>query len=394
MSKRPTEDYIRPTLKRGEADMMRKITGSTCNFKIGSRPRLTKEEYDEFMQWRYDNTDKAEIENDDNNVDASYTTQDTTRELKRRVAELEKKEEEYNEVIELTKQKGQFELIDIVESPKNGDRETVAIAQLSDWHIDEVVQKESVMGLNEFNLDIAQARGSNYFVKLNKLITHHQQKYNIKKLFLLLEGDFIGAWIHDELQQTNSLSPNEGIYKVKNILLSGFKYLNEHLNVEEINVICVCGNHPRETKKIQFSNFSEVNKEFYLYLDLSETCKLMGLDKFKFNIPKSDSVVIPIFGKNYLVTHGHQFKYSGGIGGIFPSMFKWFSGMNKIMPIKTAFIGHWHQSIFTNNVIVNNSLKGYDAYAMSKALEFSRPSQNLILLDSEYGICNLQQIFL
>lgn len=54
MSKRPTEDYIRPTLKRGEADMMRKITGSTCNFKIGSRPRLTKEEYDEFMQWRYE----------------------------------------------------------------------------------------------------------------------------------------------------------------------------------------------------------------------------------------------------------------------------------------------------------------------------------------------------
>ncbi len=40
-----------------------------------------------------------------------------------------------------------------------------------------------------------------------------------------------------------------------------------------------------------------------------------------------------------------------------------------------------------------SSLKGYDAYAMDKGMDFQPPSQNLILLDSRYGFCMYQQVF-
>ena len=95
-------------------------------------------------------------------------------------------------------------------------------------------------------------------------------------------------------------------------------------------------------------------------------------------LPKLDKKVqniIIIFDKKYLVAHGHQFKYAGGIGGIFPSMLRWFSGMAKTLGVETAFIGHYHQSIFTKRVIVNGSSKGYDAYALGKNLEYEKPSQ-------------------
>ena len=185
---------------------------------------------------------------------------------------LRNKEKVFNEFVELTEKKGQFQLFDIISIPEGDERETVAITQMSDQHIDEVVLSDSVMGLNEFNLDIAKARMNTYFVKLVKLIKHHQQNYKINKLIILLEGDVIGGWIHDELAQTNSLSPNEAIYEAKSIIISGFKYIHDNLEVDSINVVAVCGNHTRETRKVQFANFNDTKQRV---LDVSRYRSIM-----------------------------------------------------------------------------------------------------------------------
>lgn len=368
-------EFIRPIVRSGESEIIREITGSDFEYRVGSRPRLTSNEYNQLLIYR------GKQDGDD----MSAKMQELDR--------LKNKEQIFNEVIELTEQKGQFQLFEISDKPSGEERETIAIAQVSDWHVDEVVRADSVMGMNDFNHDIARERVTTYFAKLAKLITHHQQHYTIRKVVILLQGDVIGGWIHDELAQTNSISPNEAIYQAKSLIISGFKYLHEHLDVDTIDVVAVCGNHTRETRRVQFSNFNDTSKEHWMHLDIEASCKMIGLDKFSFYIPKSEMAIITIFGNKYLVAHGHQFKFNGGVGGIFPSMLRWFGNINKTLGVKAAFIGHWHQSIFTNHVIVNNTLKGYDAFAMSKGLEFSEPSQNLVLLDSHYGFCNYQQIY-
>lgn len=370
-------ETTRPVIRKGEERFFMELLGSNYMYKEGSRPRLTMEQYGKLMEFR------------SNAQPVDYDVHEKLNELR----ELKIKENLFNDIVELTSKKGQFELFDIV-APVEHERETVAITQMSDQHIDEVVASDSVMGLNEFNLEIAKNRITTYFYKLAKLISHHQQNYNIKTLVFLLQGDVIGGWIHDELAQTNSLSPNEAIYEAKSLIVSGLKYIHDNVNLESINVVAVCGNHTRETKKVQFANFNDTNKEYWMYLDIEASCNMLGLDKITFYIPKSEMAIIKIFDKKYLVAHGHQFKYNGGVGGIFPSMLRWFGNMSKTLGVKAAFIGHWHQSIFTNHVIVNNTVKGYDAYAMGRGLEYSPPSQNLILLDSEYGFCNFQQIYL
>lgn len=373
------EKQIRCRLKEGDLEILQKIKG--VNFSkgltINSRPRLTTNEYARLIKERI---------NLSNNV---FSNKD--KELEK---EFKERKEEFDDFIKLTSQKGMFEIYDIVQAPKSGERSTIAIAQFSDQHIDEVVLSESVMGMNEYNLDIATNRFKTHFAKLHKLITHHQSHYNIREAVLLFEGDTIGGWIHDELAQTNSLSPNEAIYHAKSLYVSGLKYLDENLNVDKITVVCICGNHSRETKRIQYSNFNDTNKEYWMYLEIKSICEMLGLKKVEFIIPKSEMAVISLFDKKYLVAHGHQFKYAGGIGGIFPSMLRWFSGMAKTLGVETAFIGHYHQSIFTKRVIVNGSSKGYDAYALGKNLEYEKPSQNLILLDSQYGFCSYQPIIL
>ena len=310
-----------------------------------------------------------------------------------------KEQEAFEDFKELQKQKGKYELYNFAQSDntdscKTEDRQTVAILQLGDQHIDEVVKSETVMGLNEYNLEIAEQRQKRVYRTAAKLIGHHQKHYNIREVIILFGGDCIGNWIHPELEQTNSLSPNEAIFKFKGMTIAGLKYLHDTLDVDKIRIICISGNHTRETKKVQFNNFSETNKEYWMYLDIQQSTEAMGLNKLEWHIPKAEMAVFNVFGKNYLAAHGHQFKYAGGVGGIFPSMFRWFGNINRNLNIKTAFVFHYHQSILTNKVIVNGTPKGFDAFALGHGFEYEKPSQNMILLDSHFGICNFQQIFL
>lgn len=299
---------------------------------------------------------------------------------------------EFKEFQDFAKNKGQFELHKIVKTEGGNDRQTVALLQLSDQHIGETVTPESVLGLNEYNLDIAKERQKKVYEKAVKLIGHHQANYNINEVIVSYLGDSIGGWIHPELEQTNSISPNEEIMLFKSLTISGLKYLNDNLNVEKITIICISGNHARETKKNQHNNFSETNKEYWMYLDIKNICEMIGLTKLNFIIPRAEMAVIEMFNKRYLFTHGHQFNFLGGIGGIFPSMLRWFGQMAKVLKVEAAFIGHWHTSIFHPKVIVNGSAKGYDSFAISKGFEFEVPSQNLVLIDSEFGMCNYQKI--
>ena len=49
-------------------------------------------------------------------------------------------------------------------------------------------------------------------------------------------------------------------------------------------------------------------------------------------------------------------------------------------------LGHWHQLIQLQRLIVNGSLKGYDEYAYINNFPFEPPRQALWLTHPEYGI--------
>ncbi len=49
-------------------------------------------------------------------------------------------------------------------------------------------------------------------------------------------------------------------------------------------------------------------------------------------------------------------------------------------------MGHWHQLMFTNGIIVNGSLIGYSEYGFTKNLDYDSPKQAFFLVDPEHGI--------
>lgn len=300
-------------------------------------------------------------------------------------------EEEIKGIIGLKEDKGTFELINIVEKTKSSiDDGNTGILIASDFHIEETVKASTVLGLNEFNIDIAEKRVKNYFANAIYMV----KKHSINNLVVGLLGDFIGGYIHDELAQTNSQTPMQGISTIKSWLISGLKAMHDQLpNIEKFVVVGICGNHARTTKRMQFANGFAMNFEYFLYKDIEQTLTLMGLTKFEFIIPESEFAYLDIYGRKILMCHGHQVKSAGGVGGLFPPMLRWFGKLNQTIKVDKVFLGHFHQSIYTKEFCVNGSVKGYDAYACGMGLAYEEPKQTFVVLNKKRGFITYTNIF-
>ena len=57
-------------------------------------------------------------------------------------------------------------------------------------------------------------------------------------------------------------------------------------------------------------------------------------------------------------------------------------------------LGHWHQLIQLERLIVNGSLKGYDEYAYSNNFGFEPPRQALWLTHPEHGLTFSMPVYL
>ena len=178
-----------------------------------------------------------------------------------------------------------FEKYDIkFKSHKDGVR--YAIALFSDAHIEETVEPASVLGKNEYNLSIAENRIKNYFNNLATCIN----KDHVEELIFASLGDTISGFIHDELAQTNGLTPSEATIKAQSLIYCGLDFLCKNTKLNSIKFIGIVGNHSRTTKKIQHSNGYKLSYEWIMYQNIKNMCEITGLP-VEFNIPESEMAV-------------------------------------------------------------------------------------------------------
>lgn len=276
-----------------------------------------------------------------------------------------------------------------VKTHKGGNK--YAIALFSDVHIEETVDPATVLGMNEYNIDIAKQRITNYFVNLVKCL----EKDKPESLIFACLGDVISGYIHDELAQTNELSPLEAIEFAQSIIYNGLKYIVDNSSVKKIDFIGIVGNHSRTTKKIQHSNGYKMSYEWLMFRNIERECKLTNLP-INFNIPNSEvAVVYTNDDKRYLFAHGFQIKSSGNgtVCGIYPSLnrlsMKWAKNFHQ----DKIFIGHFHSCISLPNAVVNGSIIGFNTFSLTNGFEYEEPAQMYELYDTEIGLINTRKIY-
>lgn len=296
-----------------------------------------------------------------------------------------KQKEQINEVENVPFENYEFNF----DTKEEGDK--YAVALFSDAHIEETVNSKSVMGLNEYNIDIAKQRMETYFSNLVRCLN----KDDVEHLIFASLGDTISGYIHEELAQTNSMSPLEATLVAQSMIFSGLKFICENTNVKDIYFIGIVGNHSRVTKKIQHANGYKMSYEWLMYQNVKRECEQASLP-ITFCLPESEMAIVDTDdNRRFIFIHGFQIRSngSGTVCGIYPALNRLAMKWDKIFHQDKIYLGHFHTCVSLPNAMVNGSIIGYNSFSLSNGFSYERPAQQYEVYDTKIGLLLTRQIY-
>lgn len=259
--------------------------------------------------------------------------------------------------------------------------QAVAVAVISDLHVEENVTLESTNGTNEYTMAIAKKRMELCFQNILRLTKKEQLHVQIDTLCLAILGDTFSGNIHDELMETCEVSPLDAMLFAQNLLASGIEFI---LKNSKLNLVipCCVGNHSRITRKVHIATEQGNSLEWAMYQFLA---RYFSKEKrVKFILSRSYFNYVDILGYTIRFHHGHACVYNGGVGGIEIGMRRIISKWDKDKPAYLSVCGHFHSRRDGGDFIVNGSLIGDSPYG--KRFGFTgRPEQTFFLIDQKRG---------
>lgn len=276
-------------------------------------------------------------------------------------------------------------------SRKAADRKTdsaVPFAFLSDWHLDEVVNRAQVSGVNEFNRKIAEVRCENFFDNTVRLTKHFISGIRYDGIYMPMGGDLFSGNIHEELKQTNEATIIDSVLYWVPRVASGIQYLADSFG--HVHIPCVVGNHGRLTHK-PVAKFRAQDNFDYLFYNMI-AMHLRADDRITWDISAAADCMINVLDTAILLTHGDQFRGGSGIAGLLSPLLLGDHRKRKRQaairrPYDWMCYGHWHSLVLgVRGLLGNGSLKGYDEYAMVSNFDYEPPQQALWLVQPRKGV--------
>ena len=270
--------------------------------------------------------------------------------------------------------------------PSQGGHVGIVVAQMADWHLDEVVKPEEVFFLNAYNRAIAKIRMQRWVEKVVTLPRDYVSGIHIEGLKVLATGDLFTGDIHAELKESNEDKLLSSMLYWMDPIISALEAL-EREYAGEVEVDCVVGNHGRTTIKPVFKGRAHSNVEWLFWSVVRDRLADRG-SKVVVNVSDSMDLNVPIYGRNHLITHGDQFHGGTGISGAYAplSLGQHRKGVRQQaadMDMSLMVMGHFHQFLDLPGVIMGGSMKGYDEYAFGLNLRPEEARQALWITTPE-----------
>ena len=271
--------------------------------------------------------------------------------------------------------------------PKGKALHDTPVLLLSDLHLDEVVDKHEMDGINSYDRDIATRRLERVIDGTVTLLKRHTAGTHHDGIVVALLGDNITGEIHEELARTNEAPPSATIVHWVPKIASALEHLADEFG--RVYVPCVDGNHDRTYKRTPSKQRAESSLAWIFYNWVAD--HLRNDDRISFGITTSPEQLIDVYDTTFLLSHGDGFRSQGGVGGLYPALLKWLLRKHQlysktIRDFDYALLGHWHQDLWGQDFVVNASLKGYDEYAKDNGFTFGVAAQQLFTVTPERGI--------
>lgn len=251
------------------------------------------------------------------------------------------------------------------------------MAQMTDWHLDEIVDPAEIQFINAYDRQIARQRVDLWAEKVVTLPQKYMAGLDLEGLIIPATGDLFSGEIHDELTVTNEDTILASMLYWMEPMIAIIEALSTEYRGIEID--CVPGNHPRTTKKYDHKQRAKKSLEQFFWSVVRDRLADRGKAKnVVVNVSTGTSFNLEVYGRNYVLDHGYEFKGGTGISGAFAplSLGSHRKSLKQTVagaPMHTMIIGHQHQIINIPGVIMGGTLKGYDEYASNLNL---RPDEN------------------
>lgn len=250
----------------------------------------------------------------------------------------------------------------------------------SDWHVETRVLPERVAGRNRFNIQIAEQRVRRFFQSILWSVKHQRDAFKIRDLILWLGGDLMTNFLHEDDVENNELPPLETVMWLFKHICAGIDLLLTDPEIEQFTIPMNDGNHGRTTKKMRAATRTQHSLEVLLYGLIAQ--KYENEKRLRFILPTSQFTFLDdVYGRTIRFFHGDVVKYGGGVGGITVPLFRALARFEKLRHADLSACGHFHQRYSLPDLMVNGSLIGYDAYAMSIGAGYEPPVQSLRMLE-------------
>lgn len=272
------------------------------------------------------------------------------------------------------------------------------LLHLSDWHFEEVVKPSSVMGLNEYSMDIACKRVYRVihaFIDWKK--TQEAGGNLMPELTVALNGDFLTGTLHGLERHSSAPNVIRATLSCGRLIALALRDLAPHFS--KINVIGTVGNHGRlpDDKKVPTKDPTR-SFDFMAYAiarELLRDCKHVA-----FTIPDSYGAVYAVAGHTVFQGHGNFVKQQMGIVGY--GMRRFVANLAANMgaaghSLRYAVFGHFHQHSSAEfagvTAFIGSSLIGTQEYGFLSGGSVNRAAQQCYVIDQELGHVSTETLY-
>ena len=207
----------------------------------------------------------------------------------------------------------------------------------------------------------------------------------INDIVLWLGGDFISGYIHEELLESNYLTPIEATMFVMDALSSGINYILKNTKCR-LTIPTSVGNHSRNSEKRKISTENKNSYEYLMYHMMRR--QFAENDRVNFIIEDGYLTYVDIYDYKIRFHHGHALNYGGGVGGVTIPVAKAISQWDKETKAYLDVFGHFHTLMMdtgTSKFVLNGSLVGYSPFAVRIKAPYEPPKQAFFLIDKHRG---------
>jgi hypothetical protein len=278
------------------------------------------------------------------------------------------------------------------------ERPLVAVLNIADPHMEEVVDPAETEGLLEWNFERFLRCAWHTSKTAVEIVEIIRAKHQVDELHIFWLGDMVTGEIHPDVYFSNAFYLPDALTAGPWYWAQVVRELAAHF--DKVTCTCVPGNHGRMDIKPTSKRRVGRNWDTAMYQLTALFTK--DLDNVVWQIPRSPKAVVEINGWYFLIQHGDQVAMHGGTTPYYGMQRQRSAELAKRMGFRVRDIeqqlkkgllfdydvrGHLHQYATTEErTLICPSMMGSNEWALSKTFSHAWPGQRLFFVDEEHGI--------